>query len=162
MRPVLDAAAAACQGRSRTALLEAASRMASSSAVSKMTAAPAAGRSQMSETIQSLTQRLRDFAVARDWGQFHSPKNLASALSVECGELLEHFQWLTEEQSRHLTESQQRAVAMEVADVFIYLLQLCDSLQLDPLRAGAEKLTLNERKYPAERARGNSRKYTDL
>jgi len=116
----------------------------------------------MSESIQSLTQRLRDFALARDWAQFHSPKNLASALSVECGELLENFQWLTEEQSRHLSELQKQAVAMEVADVLIYLLQLCDTLQIDPLRAATEKLSQNERKYPVERARGNSRKYTDL
>jgi len=116
----------------------------------------------MSAKIAVLTERLRTFAKARDWSQFHSPKNLAAALSVECGELLEHFQWLTEEQSRHLTENQKQAVTMEVADVFIYLLQLCDTLHIDLLGAANEKLALNELKYPVERARGSSKKYTEL
>lgn len=113
-------------------------------------------------SIVALIKKLRAFTKARDWSQFHSPKNLASALSVESGELLENFQWLTEAQSRRLNEQQKKAVAMEVADVFIYLLQLCDALDIDPLRAAAEKLALNEQKYPTERARGSSKKYTDL
>ena len=116
----------------------------------------------MTTEIVALTEKLRVFTKARDWSQFHSPKNLASALSVESGELLENFQWLTDEQSRHLTERQMKAVAMEVADVFIYLLQLCDVLDIDPLRVAEEKLALNEQKYPVERARGSSKKYTDL
>ena len=116
----------------------------------------------MGADIVALIEKIRAFAKARDWAQFHSPKNLASALSVESGELLENFQWLSEEQSRRLTEHQKKAVAMEVADVFIYLLQLCDALDIDPLQAAQEKLLLNEQKYPAERARGSSKKYTDL
>ncbi len=116
----------------------------------------------MSAEIAALTDKLRAFTEARDWSQFHSPKNLATALVVESGELLENFQWLTDEQSRHLPEQSMKAVAMEVADVFIYLLQLCDSLQIDPVVAAEEKLALNEAKYPVDRARGTSRKYTDL
>ncbi|MDH4191484.1 MAG: nucleotide pyrophosphohydrolase [Betaproteobacteria bacterium] len=116
----------------------------------------------MSEDIDALTEKLRAFANARDWSQFHSPKNLASALSVESGELLEHFQWLTDEQSRHLTVAQKQAVAMEVADVLLYLLRFCDTLGIDPLAAAHEKMVLNEQRYPVESARGNSKKYTEL
>ena len=116
----------------------------------------------MNADIQALNEKLRAFAKARDWAQFHSPKNLACALAVESGELLEQFQWLTEEQSRHLAEPQKQAVAMEVADVLLYLLQLSDVLGIDPVSAANEKLVLNERKYPVERAKGSSRKYTDI
>lgn len=116
----------------------------------------------MRTDLATLIEKLRLFASERDWSQFHSPKNLASALSVESGELLENFQWLTEEQSRDLSEPQKKAVAMEVADVFIYLLQLCDALNIDPLHAADEKISLNEQKYPADRARGSSKKYSDL
>jgi NTP pyrophosphatase (non-canonical NTP hydrolase) len=116
----------------------------------------------MSAEIESLVAKLRAFATARDWSQFHSPKNLACALSVECGELLEHFQWLTEEQSRHLADSHRQTIAMEIADVLLYLLQLSDALGIDPLRAADDKLALNEQRYPVARASGNSRKYTEL
>ena len=116
----------------------------------------------MDPNFRELTEKLRLFAKARDWEQFHSPKNLASALTVESGELLENFQWLTEGDSRRLDEQQKEAVAMEAADVFLYLLQLCDALNIDLMRAAHEKLLLNEEKYPPERARGSSKKYTDL
>ena len=116
----------------------------------------------MSKELEALTEKLRVFARARNWSQFHSPKNLACALSAESGELLENFQWLTDEQSRHLNEDQQQAVAMEVADVLLYLLQLCDALSIDPLNAALEKLAVNEQKYPVDRARGSSKKYTKL
>lgn len=116
----------------------------------------------MNNDLPSLTQSLRDFAKARDWEQFHSPKNLASALSVEAAELLEHFQWLTEEQSRNLPAEKQAEVAAEVADVLLYLLQLCDKLGIDPAQAAREKLAVNADKYPVDRARGSNRKYTDL
>ena len=99
-------------------------------------------------TIPSLTQALRDFAAARDWAQFHSPKNLASALSVEAAELLEHFQWLTEEQSRSLDAPQTAEVAAEAADVLLYLLQLCDKLDIDRVEAARLKMLLNGQKYP--------------
>jgi NTP pyrophosphatase (non-canonical NTP hydrolase) len=99
-------------------------------------------------TIPSLTQALRDFAAARDWAQFHSPKNLASALSVEAAELLEHFQWLTEDQSRNLSAPHKAEVAAEAADVLLYLLQLCDQLGIDLLEAARLKMLVNGQKYP--------------
>lgn len=116
----------------------------------------------MNNDLQSLTQSLRDFARARDWEQFHSPKNLASALNVEAAELLEHFQWLTEEQSRNLSASKQAEVAAEAADVLLYLLQLCDKLDIDLMQAARLKLLVNGEKYPVDRAHGSSKKYTDL
>jgi len=117
---------------------------------------------RMNRDLPSLTQSLRDFATARDWEQFHSPKNLASALSVEAAELLEHFQWLTEEQSRNLSAPKQAEVAAEAADVLLYLLQLCDKLNIDLMAAARSKLIVNGEKYPVASARGSSKKYTDL
>ena len=116
----------------------------------------------MNSDLQSLTQALRDFAKERDWEQFHSPKNLASALTVEAAELLEHFQWLTEEQSRNLPVQKKPDVAAEAADVFLYLLQLCDKLQIDLLVAARLKLIVNAAKYPVDRARGSSKKHTEI
>lgn len=116
----------------------------------------------MNAEIESLVLSLRDFARARDWDQFHSPKNLSAALSVEASELLEHFQWMTEEQSRHLSDDEKTAVAEEVADVLLYLLQLSDKLGIDPLDAARAKLQTNARKYPVDRARGSSKKYNEI
>lgn len=113
------------------------------------------------DSIPQLAQRLQQFADARDWGQFHSPKNLASALIVEAGELLEHFQWMTEAQSRNLAAEQKQAVAHEMADVLLYLVQLSSALGVDLMAAAREKMALNEGRYPVERARGNSLKYKD-
>jgi dCTP diphosphatase len=115
----------------------------------------------MDRTIQSLTESLRRFAAERDWEQFHSPKNLAAALTVEAAELLEQFQWLTEEQSRQLDGAKLAAVRQELADVFLYLLQLADKLDVDLAAAAQEKLVLNAQKYPVERSRGSSRKYDE-
>jgi len=116
----------------------------------------------MTSELQTLTQALRDFARARDWEQFHSPKNLAAALTVETAELLEHFQWLTEEQSRNLPGDKKEQVAQELADVLLYLLQLSDKLGIDLLEAARAKLIANGEKYPVERARGSSKKYTEI
>ncbi|HJR68437.1 MAG TPA: nucleotide pyrophosphohydrolase [Gammaproteobacteria bacterium] len=113
------------------------------------------------EALRALQQRLAEFAAARDWQQFHSPKNLAMALSVEAAELVEEFQWLTEEQSRQLDDERRERVRLELADVFIYLLRMADTLGVDLLEAADDKIGLNERKYPAERVRGDSRKYTE-
>jgi NTP pyrophosphatase (non-canonical NTP hydrolase) len=112
--------------------------------------------------LQPLVESLRAFAQARDWEQFHTPKNLASALSVEAAELLEHFQWLTEAQSRSLTPDKTVEVAAEAADVFLYLLQLCDKLGIDLITAAQAKMRVNAEKYPVPLARGNSKKYTEL
>jgi NTP pyrophosphatase (non-canonical NTP hydrolase) len=98
----------------------------------------------------------------RDWQQFHSPKNLASALAVEAGELLEHFQWLSEAQSAELAPERRDAVGAELADVLLYVIQLASALGIDPIAAAQAKLKLNGLKYPVERARGTSRKYDEL
>ena len=113
------------------------------------------------DRIAELQRRLAAFAAARDWDQFHSPKNLAMALSVESSELLEEFQWLTEQQSSSLDAERRERVRLEMADVLIYLLRLADKLDVDLLRAAHDKLALNEQKYPADRVRGSSRKYTE-
>ena len=112
--------------------------------------------------LQPLVESLRAFAQARDWEQFHTPKNLACALSVEASELLEHFQWLTEAQSKSLTPDKTAEVAAEAADVFLYLLQLCDKLGIDLMAAAQAKMLVNAEKYPAALARGSAAKYTDL
>jgi len=114
------------------------------------------------QSLNDLTVRLREFAAARDWEQFHSPKNLAMALSVETSEIMEHFQWLTEEQSSALPPKKLQQVKEEIADVLIYLTRLADRLGVDPLGAAYEKLEVNQAKYPADKVRGSAKKYTDL
>jgi len=113
------------------------------------------------DRLAELGRRLAEFAAARDWDQFHSPKNLAMALSVEAAELVEEFQWLTEEQSGALDPERRERVRLEAADVLIYLVRLADKLDIDLLRAADDKIAQNELKYPADRVRGDSRKYTD-
>ena len=113
------------------------------------------------DCLTILTQRLRDFAAARDWERFHSPKNLAMALAAETGELLEHFQWLTEAQSRELDPSQRELVAAELADVLLYLLRLADRLGVDLKTAAERKIAVNEKRYPVDRVRGSAKKYTE-
>ncbi len=105
-----------------------------------------------------LVEALRRFAGERDWEQFHSPKNLASALIVEAAELLEHFQWLTEDESRALPEATREAVAGEMADVLLYLLQLADKLGVDLVPAAQRKLAINELRYPVASAKGSAKK----
>jgi len=112
--------------------------------------------------LDTLREQLREFAAARDWEQFHSPKNLAMALAVETAELLEVFQWLTEEQSRNLEPDAHAAASDEVADVLLYLIRLSDTLGIDPVAAAGRKLVENARKYPVDKARGSSKKYTRL
>ena len=108
--------------------------------------------------LMQLSARLKAFAMARDWEQFHSPKNLSMALAGEAGELLEHFQWLSEEQSRQLDEGKREAVALEMADILIYLLRLAERLDIDLLEAADRKVALNEQRYPADRVRGDARR----
>jgi dCTP diphosphatase len=112
--------------------------------------------------LEGLRDELRRFAEARDWNQFHSPKNLAMALAAESGELLEIFQWLTEEQSRALDPKGQAKATEEIADILLYLVRLGDQLGIDPVAAARQKLVENDRKYPVEKARGNATKYTEL
>jgi len=113
------------------------------------------------QSLQHLAEHLRRFAADRDWEQFHSPKNLAMALSVEVAEITEHFQWLTEEQSRDLDPAKRAEVEQELADALIYLVRLADQLGIDLLEAAERKLAVNEKKYPADRVRGSSRKYSE-
>lgn len=112
--------------------------------------------------LDGLRDALRAFAVARDWDQFHSPKNLAMALSVEAAELLEIFQWMTEVDSGNLDATAKAAASEEIADVLLYLIRLADRLGIDPLAAAERKLIANARKYPVDKARGTSKKYTEL
>lgn len=114
------------------------------------------------DDLQQLIETIRAFMAERDWEQFHSPKNLTMALSVEAAELMEHFQWLTTDESRDLPSDSLARVRDEVGDVMVYLLRLCDVLGIDPVKAAAEKMVKNGKKYPVEKARGNARKYTDL
>ena len=108
--------------------------------------------------LETLRLRIREFAAARAWEPFHTPKNLVMALGVEVAELQEPFQWLTPEQSENLTAEQFAAVREEVADVLIYLTRLADVLGIDLLQAAADKLLVNARKYPVERAYGKALK----
>ena len=112
--------------------------------------------------LESLRKALAEFAQARNWDQYHSPKNLVMALSVEVAELLEHFQWLGEEEARHLDAETLAKVADEIADVQIYLVRIADKLEIDILEAAEKKLVKNAEKYPAGKAHGSARKYTQL
>lgn len=111
--------------------------------------------------LDDLAAAVRHFAIDRDWLKFHSPKNLVMALAVEVSELAEHFQWLTEEESRSLPAAQRAEVEEEIGDVLIYLVRLADELGIDTMAAARSKLARNAEKYPAERVRGSAAKYTD-
>ena len=116
----------------------------------------------MRDRLAALTKEVEAFARARDWEQFHTPKNLAMALSVEAAELTEIFQWLTAEQSARLGAARRAHLADELADVFIYLLKLARHYRIDLIDAGHAKMRKNARKYPASKARGSMKKYTEL
>lgn len=113
------------------------------------------------QTFTEVTDYLRRFADERDWRQFHSPKNLAMALNVEAGELLEHFQWLTEAESEALPPEALQPIADEIADVQLYLLLLAERLGVDLPAALERKTQQNEAKYPVDRVRGSAKKYTE-
>ncbi len=115
--------------------------------------------------IERLSERLREFAIARDWEQFQSPKNLSMALIVEAAELVEHFQWLTEAQSLDLRNQpgseKHQAIALEMADILAYLLRIADRLNVNLVTALEEKIAINEQRYPADKVRGSARKYNE-
>ena len=119
-----------------------------------------AGEDFQSLEVTVLQIRLREFADARDWEQFHSPKNLAMALAGETGELLEIFQWLSETQSSDLDDDDRARAAEEIADIQIYLLRLADVLGVSMPVAVADKIADNERKYPVGESKGNATKYS--
>ncbi|EGV31140.1 MazG nucleotide pyrophosphohydrolase [Thiorhodococcus drewsii AZ1] len=110
------------------------------------------------DSLDRLNARLLCFARERDWEQFHSPKNLAMALAGEAGELLEHFQWLTEAQSAALDGDKKRQVSHELADILLYLIRLSERLDVDLIAAAEEKILINERRYPADKVRGDARR----
>ena len=112
--------------------------------------------------LTQLRDALRQFADERDWNRVHSPKNLASALSVEAAELLERFQWLTEDESRNLPPVELEKVRHEMADVLNYLVRLADKLDVNLLEAAREKIVLNAQKYPVDKAHGSAKKYSEL
>lgn len=111
--------------------------------------------------FDQIKEQLRRFAADRDWDQFHSPKNLSMALIAEVAELVEHFQWMTEEQSKNLSPEKLAEIELELADIQIYLVRLADKMQLDLMVAVEKKLALNEKKYPADKVRGSAKKYTE-
>jgi NTP pyrophosphatase (non-canonical NTP hydrolase) len=114
--------------------------------------------------IEDLTARLREFVAARDWQRFHTPKNLAMALTGEAGELLAEFQWLTAEESAQVMDDPEAAARVrgELADVTLYLLRLADALGIDPVENARAKLEENERRYDAATYRGSARKAPPL
>jgi NTP pyrophosphatase (non-canonical NTP hydrolase) len=116
------------------------------------------GRSELS----AVQRNILDFRNARDWAQFHDPKNLAEALSIEAGELLENFLWKTTEQSRNLTAEKLKNVKEELADIFIFLTYLCEEYKIDLMKEVESKVAHNELKYPVEKAKGSSKKYTEF
>lgn len=116
----------------------------------------------MSDRLDALSRLLAAFVSEREWDPFHTPKNLAMALAAEAGELLEHFMWLTPEQSEALAAETREEVALEMADVLLFLLRLAQKLDIDLLATTERKLILNASKYPVEKARGRATKYDKL
>src|SRR4051812_48722163 len=119
------------------------------------------GDAPAASELQQLRELIRAFVTERDWDQFHTPKNLATALSVEASELLEPFQWLKTGESAELDEATRERIRHEMADVLVYLIRLADKLDVDLDAAVREKMALNREKYPADKARGSVRKYTE-
>ena len=113
---------------------------------------------QRKDSLEQLRNRLAEFTAEREWAQFHSPKNLAMALIAESAEIIEHFQWLSEEQSRCLSEEKREVVSYELADVLIYLVRLADELDINLIAAAQEKVKINEARYPAAKVKGNARR----
>ena len=113
------------------------------------------------DTLENLRANINAFVLERDWGQFHTPKNLAMAMIVEAAELVEQFQWDTPEESQQLSAKKREAVSHELADTFVYLLRIAEVLEIDLIAAANEKIKLNALKYPVEKAKGSNAKYTD-
>ena len=114
------------------------------------------------DRLEVLRARIAAFVAERDWEQFHNPKNLAMSVAIEAAEVMEHFQWLTPAQAADLPARTREEVALECADVLLYLLRLCDKLGIDLAAAAGRKLVLNAQKYPVEKSRGKMTKYDKL
>lgn len=113
------------------------------------------------QSLEELKHALRSFAAERDWDQFHSAKNLAMAISIESAELMEHFQWVSEQQDLALDARRREMVSDELADVLLYTVRLADRLGIDLLDAAARKIAKNAERYPADKVRGQAKKYTE-
>lgn len=112
-------------------------------------------------SLESLRDRLREFAKERDWDQYHTPKNLSMALIAEAAELIEHFQWVDGSQSHIMAEKTRQAVEEELADILIYLVRISDKLEINLYDSVERKILINEKKYPADKVRGSAKKYTE-
>ena len=113
------------------------------------------------DSLEQLRRRLAEFAAARDWDQFHSPKNLSMALIAEAAELVEHFQWLSQSASQALPPAKLAEVRLELADILIYLIRLGDKLGVDLIAAAQDKIAINESRYPADQVRGDARRASE-
>ena len=111
--------------------------------------------------MKSLIEDIRKFAKQRDWEKFHTPKNLAMALSVEVAEIVEIFQWLTQEEGIRLSGDKLQDLTNEIGDVMIYLTALSDKFGIDPIEAAKKKMIINDKKYPVELVKGKSKKYSE-
>ena len=114
------------------------------------------------DQLASLMESIIEFRDKRDWAQFHDPKNLAEAISIEAAELLEHFLWKNSSESKKLNAKKKKEVASEIADIMIFSLLFAKETDVDVEKAIREKIKLNEKRYPVEKAKGNSRKYKDI
>ena len=115
----------------------------------------------MSDSLKELRARVNAFVEDRDWAQFHSPKNLSMAMIVEAGEVVEHFQWMTEQESLNLNAETKEQVGQELSDTFVYLLRIAEVCGIDLLDAANKKIDINAKKYPLEKVRGSNAKYTE-
>ena len=115
----------------------------------------------MTDSLQEIRSRIQALVEERDWQQFQSPKNLAMAMIVEAAELVEHFQWMTEQESREVSAEKKEQIGQELADTFVYMLRIADVLEIDLIDATNRKLDINAKKYPVEKARGRNDKYTE-
>jgi dCTP diphosphatase len=115
----------------------------------------------LNDSLDKLRARINLFVQERDWAQFHSPKNLSMAMIVEAGELVEHFQWMTEQESQHLDAEKKEQVGQELSDTFVYLLRIAEVCGIDLIEATNKKINLNAEKYPVEKVKGSNAKYTE-
>lgn len=116
---------------------------------------------QSPDSIDALRARVNQFVEERDWTQFHSPKNLAMAMIVEAGEVVEHFQWMTEADSKNLDDEKKKEVGEELSDTLVYLMRIAEVCGIDLLEAANKKIDLNAKKYPIEKAKGSNAKYME-
>lgn len=114
----------------------------------------------MADSLDVLRARVNTFVTERDWEQFHSPKNLAMAMIVEAGEVVEHFQWMTEDESRNLDAETKEQVGQELSDTLVYLLRIAEVCGIDLIEAANKKIDLNAQKYPVEKCKGSNAKYS--